>query len=602
MTERYGVSVDASHTPLIHSAPISADDKDAQTFCRRRLVLPALLIVLVITFVVVMIIETSIMSDESALDRLYRQFITDKASRTAPIEPPKPVLTQTFVNRFSSAPFPSVAAMETERAKSDATCSQRMGRGLVTEWTSASHAQEMCSSRSDGGGRLVCYSMNIPSMPVKTPPHSFCVSNRTFVDFALMSKADAPKHRAHYFMGTREHFRMGKGTFKAHCKMTEQYDLALISADHQRDIIDAFDGEQNSAPPAVTASAKTLLVVVREGNEHSNLFHTMTDLLNAFTALSAHAIDIRTVQLLLLDAHPKSPFDTLWQSVYSPNHPVLRPDALIASDANTSPSKLYAETVLYVAPGYSSPLYIHLTEDDQCKAQVDIILDFAQFILNAYEIVWQHFTPATSTDYKIVQTFTTASDVARLEAAGLSRDRIVHIVLISRRPYTAFVDHKKIHRRILNEETLLDFIKTTPAPNARTSSASASLFYANSRVTIIDFAQLNFSAQLSVLSSADILIGMHGAALSHAFFLPPWSALIELHPINQNWHCFEHMTEWRGLSYSAWRNTHHQAEREDDIGSGVEVNREELSDILQRVYTQTVERIARYAHWTRPDA
>lgn len=40
--------------------------------------------------------------------------------------------------------------------------------------------------------------------------------------------------------------------------------------------------------------------------------------------------------------------------------------------------------------------------------------------------------------------------------------------------------------------------------------------------------QTEFTEQLSVIQETDILIGMHGAGLTHLLFLPDWAAVFEL--------------------------------------------------------------------------
>ena len=66
--------------------------------------------------------------------------------------------------------------------------------------------------------------------------------------------------------------------------------------------------------------------------------------------------------------------------------------------------------------------------------------------------------------------------------------------------------------------------------------------------------QLPFSAQLKLAADSDVIIGMHGAGLTHAMFSPLGSALIELMPgydTATNWH-FRSIARWRNLVYENW--------------------------------------------------
>jgi Glycosyltransferase 61 len=66
---------------------------------------------------------------------------------------------------------------------------------------------------------------------------------------------------------------------------------------------------------------------------------------------------------------------------------------------------------------------------------------------------------------------------------------------------------------------------------------------------------LPVAEQLRMIGETDILVGMHGAGLSHVLFMPQHGALIELQPRYQssNTH-FADLALWRGLFYRSWKN------------------------------------------------
>lgn len=58
------------------------------------------------------------------------------------------------------------------------------------------------------------------------------------------------------------------------------------------------------------------LLVTREIEEHANVFHTMTDLLNVYITLRVLRWDVHAPrQIVLLDSHPHGPLDALWPAV-----------------------------------------------------------------------------------------------------------------------------------------------------------------------------------------------------------------------------------------------------------------------------------------------
>ena len=67
---------------------------------------------------------------------------------------------------------------------------------------------------------------------------------------------------------------------------------------------------------------------------------------------------------------------------------------------------------------------------------------------------------------------------------------------------------------------------------------------------------LDIADQLHIVSSIDILLGMHGAALGYSVLLQPGGGVIEMFPkyyTSKNWH-MEHLIRSNGLHYTAWKN------------------------------------------------
>ena len=59
--------------------------------------------------------------------------------------------------------------------------------------------------------------------------------------------------------------------------------------------------------------------------------------------------------------------------------------------------------------------------------------------------------------------------------------------------------------------------------------------------------------QLEIIVETDILIGMHGAGLTHMLFLPPHTPLVELFPASGSRPVyFESMARWHGLKFVRW--------------------------------------------------
>ena len=66
---------------------------------------------------------------------------------------------------------------------------------------------------------------------------------------------------------------------------------------------------------------------------------------------------------------------------------------------------------------------------------------------------------------------------------------------------------------------------------------------------MIDFAAIPFKEQLQVIQRTDILVGVHGAGLTHAMFLRPHSAMVEVLPPKLDYKGFVNLARMRSIHY-----------------------------------------------------
>lgn len=71
--------------------------------------------------------------------------------------------------------------------------------------------------------------------------------------------------------------------------------------------------------------------------------------------------------------------------------------------------------------------------------------------------------------------------------------------------------------------------------------------YPNSKVNVADFATLGLREQVELAMTTDVLIGHHGAGMTHLFFLPPDAAVIEL--TSNKTRKFRSVTRLRGIAH-----------------------------------------------------
>ncbi|GLV39150.1 EGF-domain O-GlcNAc transferase [Carabus blaptoides fortunei] len=105
----------------------------------------------------------------------------------------------------------------------------------------------------------------------------------------------------------------------------------------------------------------------------------------------------------------------------------------------------------------------------------------------------------------------------------------IHITFLSR-------DTK--YRRVLNEDDLINALKRNENYEVQ---------------KIVYNRQLSFKKQLEITRNTDVLIGIHGAGLTHLLFLPDWAAVFELYNCEDE-NCYLDLARIRGVRYSTWED------------------------------------------------
>jgi EGF domain-specific O-GlcNAc transferase len=95
--------------------------------------------------------------------------------------------------------------------------------------------------------------------------------------------------------------------------------------------------------------------------------------------------------------------------------------------------------------------------------------------------------------------------------------------------------------------------------------------YPNLKINLVDFGTLTLREQVLVAQGTDILVGHHGAGMTHVLFMPEQSAVIEIFPPTFGLAGFRHLSKMRQHSYfavnSIWVG---DWEKETGTGSGTE--------------------------------
>jgi len=91
------------------------------------------------------------------------------------------------------------------------------------------------------------------------------------------------------------------------------------------------------------------------------------------------------------------------------------------------------------------------------------------------------------------------------------------------------------YRQILNEQEIVEALSAK-----------------GYQVTVAKFTPLvPFQEQLETIRNTDILVGIHGAGLTHLLFLPDWAHVVELYNCDDPG-CYKDLARLRGVGYSTW--------------------------------------------------
>lgn len=277
-------------------------------------------------------------------------------------------------------------------------------------------------------------------------------------------------------------------------------------------------------------SRPDMVSVITIRYEYSNFYHTTMNWYDIFLIMVLLKIPPYHIEVIWLDGHPMSKLDEPWKTLFG--EPVR-------AGRLTSPNRY--DKMIWNGFGARSHVNIHKAEF------LPFVEAFRHFVLSRFDVKDDHV----------------------INCAEL------RITVIWRRNYVAHPRNPSGHvnRKIWNEEDVWKALKL-----ADTSAI----------VNGVQLDRLDFYGQLQLISKTDLLVGMHGAGLSHILYLPPTSGVIELFPTSVsagNAH-FRSMAKWRRLRYMLWKNRDEKLEKDNH---STEIPLDLLKDMVRKMKSQLCE-------------
>ena len=354
-------------------------------------------------------------------------------------------------------------------------------------------AQVLIAAAGPDGTGLRIHSHDAPATPEATHPHVVVDAANLVIDFARIGRRDDLRHRLGYLPSKNGYLDYREGAligFEA--KEIEWPCEERFPRDHMRAI---FDGMQivDRQPNVHRIVDEPVLFISREPRENGNLFHAVTDWLSAFSACRMLDLDPREVTVALMDGNAPTGVDDGWKALF-PGRPVDRLGAWGAA-------AVLFRRAIFPSPGYSSFLYSDLMSDvPETLAPVGLLGDFAASIAGGFGI----------------------------RSQPRNAQEPLRVTLVARRPGARV----PALRQFRHEQAL----------------AAAIGAAVGGEVAVHDFAALSLRDQVDVVSATDILVGAHGAALTHLLFLPRHGVAVEVvaRPARATYRLFPHMATWSG--------------------------------------------------------
>ncbi|NP_001275028.1 beta-(1,2)-xylosyltransferase-like precursor [Solanum tuberosum] len=250
--------------------------------------------------------------------------------------------------------------------------------------------------------------------------------------------------------------------------------------------------------------------------EYANLFHTITDWYSAYAASRVTGLPSRP-HLVFVDGHCETQLEETWRALFSS----------LTYAKNFSGPVCFRHAILSPL-GYETALFKGLSESIGCTGAP------------AHDL-WQN--PSDSKTARLSE----FGEMIRA-AFGFPVDRQniprtvtgPNVLFVRREDYLAHPRHGgKVQSRLSNEQEVFDSIK------------SWSLNHTECKLNVINglFAHMSMKEQVRAIQDASVIVGAHGAGLTHIVSAAPKAVILEIISSEYRRPHFALIAHWKGLEY-----------------------------------------------------
>ncbi|KAL3904010.1 MAG: hypothetical protein SGARI_005122, partial [Bacillariaceae sp.] len=225
--------------------------------------------------------------------------------------------------------------------------------------------------------------------------------------------------------------------------------------------------------------------------EYVNLYHTLTDWWSAYYVLPEDYLQ-KPHRVVFMDGHAQGGLDDTWRVLFGDFHFIQH---------LPKGKGLCFEKAVFIPAGYKTPIFPDF-ERDRCPRK-EMTAAFSDFVLGQYNL------------------------------ASIQPIR-GNVVIIDRQPYVSHPrsDLSNFKRQSSNMDALQASLQKIPGVKAQ----------------LVRLELLSFGEQLKLIREAHVLIGLHGAALSHLMFMDRSRSHVVEFTVDAN-DFFEYLSEWKGINH-----------------------------------------------------
>ncbi|KAI4307926.1 hypothetical protein L6164_031051 [Bauhinia variegata] len=251
--------------------------------------------------------------------------------------------------------------------------------------------------------------------------------------------------------------------------------------------------------------------------EYANLFHTITDWYSAYVSSRVTGLPNRP-HLVFVDGHCLSPMEETWTALFSS----------LRYAKNFSGSVCFRHAIL-VPLGYETTLFKGLTEHINCNGA-------------SAQDLWQNPDNQKTARLSEFGEMIRAAFGLPLNRHHVGRSMVHNVLFVRREDYLAHPRHGgKVESRLSNEPEIFDSLKIW-ASN-----------YKVCKINLVNglFAHMSMKEQVRAIQDASVIIGAHGAGLTHIVSASPKTVILEVISSYFRRPHFELIARWKGLKYHA---------------------------------------------------